>query len=203
MFSIDSSLFETALENLRPTQITVGFKEAEEKRKLWARRKTKERKAAMREELFPVVRGPDSRFYILDHHHTALALIREGAQKVQAGLVKDLAHLKPEAFWTYLDHFSWMHAYDANGRKRSHREIPERFEDMTDDPYRSFAGEVRDAGGFSKPVEPFQEFLWANFFRDLVALELIREDADKSLHKALKLARSKQAAHLPGWSGAK
>jgi hypothetical protein len=204
MFSIESSLIEAPLKQLRPTQITVGYEEVEKKRKSWAKLKAKDRKTAMHEELFPVVKGPQGRLYVIDHHHTALAMLLDGCTSlVQVGLVKELEHLKPEAFWTYLDHFSWMHAYDARGRKRSHREIPSRFEDMKDDPYRSFAGAVRDAGGFSKPVEPFQEFLWANFFRDLVPLKLIRDDKSKAMDKALKLARSKEARHLPGWSGEK
>jgi hypothetical protein len=202
MFRIDSSLFEVSLEHLRPTQITVGFDEVEKKRKSWAKLKPRRRLRAIREELFPVVKGPKGCFYVIDHHHTALAMLLDGCSApVQAGLVKDLSHLKPEAFWTYLDHYSWMHAYDARGRKRSHCEIPARFEGMKDDPYRSFAGTVRDAGGFSKPDEPFQEFLWANFFRELIALKLLHDDQDKAMAKALKLARSKDAAHLPGWSG--
>jgi hypothetical protein len=203
MFRIDSSLFEAPLGTLHPTQITVGFDEVEIKRRAWAGLKSRERRAAMREELFPVVRGPEERLYVLDHHHTALAMTLEKAGTVQAGLVKDLSALSCEAFWIYLDHFSWVHVYDARGRKRGFEDIPSRFEDMQDDPCRSLAGRVRDAGGFSKPAEPFQEFLWANFFREHLSARLVRENKEKTLKKALALARSREAAHLPGWSGAK
>ena len=151
MFSIKSPIFEASLDSLRPTQMTVGFKEVESKRKSWSKLKGADRKKQMREELFPVVKGPKGLLYVLDHHHAALALIQEGADQVQAGMVKDLQHLSRDAFWTYLDHFSWMHVYDAKGRKCSSDEMPARFEDMLDDPFRSFSGDVRDAGGFSKP----------------------------------------------------
>lgn len=156
MFSIDSSLFEVSLATLRPTQITVGFEEVEDKRKDWAR---------------------------LRHD--------------------DLSHLGQQAFWIHLDHFSWVHAYDAKGVRRSFDDIPRRFVDLQDDPYRSFAAAVRDAGGFAKPPEPFQEFLWANFFRGEIPAKAIRADRRAALKKAVALARSDDAKHLPGWSGKK
>ena len=201
MFSIKSPIFETSLESLRPTQMTVGFEEVEAKRKSWAKLKSSERKTQMREELFPVVKGPKGLLYVLDHHHAALALIQEGADQVRAGMVRELQHLSREAFWTYLDHFSWMHAYDAKGRKCPSDEMPARFEDMKDDPFRSFSGKVRDAGGYAKPPEPFQEFLWANFFREQFSSKEIALDG--AVDKAVKLARTDKAMHLPGWSGPK
>ncbi len=201
MFTIKSSLLVKRLEKLRPTQITVGFKEVEQKRKEFASMKPKQRQAQMREQLFPVVKGIGSAYFILDHHHAALAMLQEGAEEIHAGLVQDLSHLSESAFWTYLDHFSWMHVYDENGHKRSFSGIPGRLHDLIDDPYRSFAGAVREAGGFSKPPEPFQEFLWANFFREKVTQKAMKRDWKKSVNEALKLARSTEAKHIPGWCG--
>lgn len=203
MFTIKSSLIVKKLADLRPTQITVGFKEVEQKRQEFAGLEPKQRQAMMCEQLFPVVKGVEGKYFILDHHHAALAMLKEGAEDIQAGLVEDLSDLSEDAFWTYLDHFSWLHVYDRDGRKRSYRDIPERLEDMVDDPYRSFAGEVRDAGGFSKPTEPFQEFLWANFFRERVPAKALERDWDKAVADASTLARSKDAKHLPGWCGPK
>ena len=173
MFTIKSSLFVEKLEDLRPTQITVGFKEVSQKRKEYADLRPKERQAQMCEQLFPVVKGLKNKYFILDHHHAALAMLKEGAKKIQAGLVEDLSQLRENDFWTYLDHFSWMHVYDKNGRKRGFRDIPARLEDMVDDAYRSFAGAVRDAGGFAKPPEPFQEFLWASVTPRLTAVSTV------------------------------
>lgn len=56
-------------------------------------------------------------------------------------------------FWPYLDHFTWMHAYVARGRARGFEHISNTCADMHDDPFRSFAGRVRDTGGFAKASE--------------------------------------------------
>jgi len=201
MFRIKSHLREIPLKELRPTQMTVGFSEVEDKRKSWDKLGDKERRKAMGEQLFPVVKGPGKAYYLLDSHHTALALIGEKAEYVQAGLVEDLSDLDRDAFWIYLDHHSWMHIYDARGKRRQFSDMPKRFEDMQDDPYRSLAGTVRDAGGFAKAEEPFLEFLWANYFRDRVPLRLVRSDPKQAKRKAMSLASGKEASHLPGWCG--
>ena len=201
MYRIESHLREIPLKQLRPTQMTVGFREVEQKRESWAKLGDKARRKEMDEQLFPVVKGPDKAFYILDAHHTALALLHEKADSVQAGLVKDLSHLDRGAFWIFLDHHSWMHAYDAKGKRRPFTDMPRHFEDMHDDPYRSLAGDVRDAGGFAKAEEPFLEFLWANYFRGLVPLRVVRSHPKDAQRKAMALASKQAASHLPGWCG--
>ncbi len=201
MFRIESHLLEVPLEQLRPTQMTVGFREVAEKRKSWQKLGAKARRDAMHEELFPVVKGPGKAYYVLDHHHTAVALVHEKATSVQAGPVMDLSHLDVEAFWIFLDHHSWVHVYDAKGRRRPFTDMPDRFEELKDDPYRSLAGDVLDAGGFAKPEEPFLEFLWANHFRARVPARLVKSDPKEARRVGLALAARKDAAHLPGWCG--
>jgi hypothetical protein len=201
MYRIDSSLVEVKLEDLRPTQMTVGFKEVDEKRKSWAKLKPASRRDAMRRELFPAVIGPKKTYYILDHHHTAVALVKEQSDTVAVGIVKDLSHLEREAFWIFLDHYSWVHPYDQHGCRQSLDKMPDEFTALKNDPYRSLAGDVRDAGGFAKSDAPYLEFLWANFFRDALPAKSLDADPKKALAKALALARSKECSHLPGWPG--
>ncbi len=201
MYRIESHLHEIPLKQLRPTQMTVGFREVDEKRASWAQLGDKARRKAMGEQLFPVVKGPGKAFYLLDSHHTALALVHEKADSVQAGLVKDLSHLDRGAFWIFLDHHCWMHAYDAQGKRRPFSDMPRRFEDLQDDSYRSLAGDVRDAGGFAKAEEPFLEFLWANYFRGRVSARLVKSDPKAARHKGLALASTQAASYLPGWCG--
>jgi hypothetical protein len=201
MYQISSGLVEVKLEDLRPTQMTVGFKEVEKKRKSWLKLKPAKRRQAMRQELFPAVVGPNKTYYILDHHHAAVALVREKSDRVAVGIAKDLSHLKPESFWVYLDHFSWVHPYDDKGARRPFADIPDKFDDLKDDPFRSLTAEVLDAGGFAKSEEPFLEFLWANYFRDHLPAKLLTRDPKKALSEALDLAKSKKASHLPGWPG--
>ena len=68
--------------DLRPTQITVGMREVEEKRKHLRKRKVNKLGKFLGDHMIPVVKGPKGRFYIIDHHHLALALHREGVCNV-------------------------------------------------------------------------------------------------------------------------
>ena len=47
MYRIESRLHEIALKQLRPTQMTVGFREADKKRESWAELGDKARRKAM------------------------------------------------------------------------------------------------------------------------------------------------------------
>jgi hypothetical protein len=201
MYRIESELKEVPLEELRPTQITVGFKEVDAKRKSWSKLSANDRKKAMDEEFFPAVRGPGKKYFVLDRHHAALALAHEKAECVQVGLVRDLSALSPGEFWVFLDHYSWMHCYDARGKRRAFDKVPKRFEDMADDPYRSLAGDLRDQGGYSKVDVPFLEFLWANHLRKKVPERMLVGDPKGALSRAMKIAASKKSSFLPGWCG--
>jgi hypothetical protein len=181
--------------------MTVGFKEVAKKRKSWAKLDPADRREAMSQQLFPAIEGPKKTFYILDHHHTAAALVQEKSECVLVGVVKDLSALEMSSFWIFLDHYSWVHPYDETGTRREFTEIPDTFEDLSDDPYRSLAGEVRDAGGFAKSDAPFLEFLWANHFRSAIPFKLIQHDPKKAIARALALARSPKSDFLPGWAG--
>lgn len=113
-----------------------------------------------------------------------------------------LRHLEDDRFYAFMDRRNWLHPYDAHGRRREWRDLPGHVRDLEDDPYRSLAGEVRRAGGYAKMPTPYTEFHWADFFRDRFEPdELDKGSFDKSLNKAMKLARSGDAAYLPGFAG--
>ena len=201
MYRIDSKLQMIAVADLRPTQMTIGLKEVARKRQEWASMGKKKRRAAMAEVLFPAVIGPGKAYYILDHHHTAVALVKEHAHEVQVGVVKDLSALEPDDFWIYLDHLSWVHPYDQKGKRRPFKQMPSSLQALRDDPYRSLAGEVRDLGGFAKSNAPFLEFLWTNYFRANVRAESVRAHYAKALKRAMRLAHAAKTQYLPGWVG--
>ena len=201
MYRIQSKLKIVAVKDLRPTQMTIGLKEVERKQQEWAGLSKKKRRSAMEEVLFPAVIGPRKRYFILDHHHSAVALVRERAQQVQVGVVTDLSALKSADFWIYLDHLSWVHPYDQSGKRRSLKEMPSSLRALRDDPYRSLAGEVRDLGGFSKSDAPFLEFLWTNYFRANVRADWVKSHYRKALKRAMRLALSEKTRYLPGWVG--
>jgi hypothetical protein len=192
-------LHPVAIADLRPTQITVGLREVEAKRRQW--KGVKKKATFLGRHLIPVVQGPKDSCYVVDHHHLCRALHDEGVRDIAVLVIADLRRLDAEAFWTYLDNRGWMHPYDDQGRRRGYRQIPRRVADLVDDPWRSLAGELRRAGGFAKDTTPFSEFLWADFLRRRVKRARIEKNFVAALEQALKLARSRDANYLPGWCG--
>jgi hypothetical protein len=190
-----------APERLRPTQMSVGLAEVATKRREWAALGKKARQEVLERQVFPAVRGPKGRYYIIDHHHLGLALIEEKVQQVLIHEFDDLSWLAPQVFWRTMEFRSWAHPFDARGQRRDYADIPRRLTELQDDPYRSLAGRVRRAGGCAKSVVPFAEFLWADFFRDHIGAGLLRRAPAGALREAVRLARSTQARYLPGWSG--
>jgi hypothetical protein len=117
-------------------------------------------------------------------------------------IVARLEKLSEDAFWVVLDNFGWMHPFNAKGRRCGYQDIPSSIKDMVDDPFRSLAGELRRAGGYSKETTPFSEFLWADFLRRRMKRQFVKHHFNEAIRKALALAKSKDANYLPGWCGA-
>lgn len=199
--SREPRLHPVAIADLRPTQITVGMREVEAKRKSWKHHPDGKKADFLGKHLIPVVWGPKGRHYVIDHHHLSLALHREGVKDIAITVVADLRKLSDDAFWIYLDNRSWMHPFDAKGRRCDYSAIPKKITDLVDDPFRSLAGELRRMGGFAKDTTPFSEFLWADFLRRRLKRKAVEADFDGALEKALKLAKSGEADYLPGWCG--
>jgi hypothetical protein len=197
----DPILKPVSITSLHPTQITVGMHEVDDKRKRLRKHPAKKIGKFLGHHMIPVILGPKDRSYIIDHHHLALALHREGVENVLVTVVSDLSALDPDAFWVVLDHRSWVHPYDANGRRRAFRDIPKSVADLADDPFRSLAGELRRAGGFSKETTPFSEFLWADFLRRRMKRKLVERNFRAAAKQAMTLAKSLEAHYLPGWCG--
>ena len=190
-----------AITALRPTQITVGMREVKAKRKTWRDHPERKRPDFLGKHLIPVIWGPKEEYYVIDHHHLALALHEEGVKNIATTVVADLRRLPRDAFWVFLDNRGWLHPFDARGRRRSYDEVPKRLTDLIDDPFRSLAGELRQSGGFAKDTTPFCEFLWADFLRRRIKRKVIEGDFGHALEKALQWAKSRDAGYLPGWCG--
>jgi hypothetical protein len=189
------------IDDLRPTQITVGMREVEAKRKAWRTKEGEKGAEFLGRHMIPVILGPKDRCFVIDHHHLARALHEEGVKSVLVTVVAQLSRLEPDCFWFVLDSHNWMHPFDAEGRRRGHKDIPKSVKDLIDDPFRSLAGELRRVGGFAKDTTPFSEFLWADFLRRRMERAMVEADFDRALERALKLAKSEDADYLPGWCG--
>jgi len=200
-------LIQARLSKLRPTQITVGRVEVATKRAQWAGLKGKERDRQLAAHWFPAVKGPDECHYIVDHHHLGLALQEEAVHTVWLMQLADLSELERDVFWRMMEFHRWVHPFDHKGRRRGYDAIPVSIDGLRDDPYRSLAGRVRDAGGYAKDTEPYAEFLWADFFRPRIDAAEIRSSAKGNLApdlvaRAVALATGAAARYLPGWTGA-
>ncbi len=189
------------IKDLRPTQITVGFREVAEKRRQWREEAGDKGSEFLGRHMIPVVWGPKGRHYVIDHHHLCRALLEEGVADILVNVVADLRTLKKGEFWIYLDNRDWCHAYDSAGQRRDFTDIPTSIAKTSDDPYRSLAGELRRAGGFAKDITPFSEFIWADFLRRRVKPSLVNDNFPGALTRALKLAKGDEASYLPGWCG--
>src|ERR1700761_2238998 len=187
--------------SLRPTQMTVGMREVKEKRKRFREQKKKKQAESIGKHMIPVGKGPDKRYYVVDHHHLARALHEEGVTDILVTVIGDLTMVEKDAFWGVMDNKRWVYPYDSKGERRHFKDIPKSITDLKDDPFRSLAGELRRAGGFAKDTTPFSEFLWADFLRRRMKASEVRADFGAALSKALRLAKSPKTQYLPGWCG--
>jgi hypothetical protein len=194
-------LHPTPIAQLRPTQITVGMREVQAKQKRWKEQDGKKKAEFLGRHMIPVIRGPKDLFYVVDHHHLSLALHNEGVDNVLVTVMADLRSLGDDEFWIFLDNRSWVHPYDARGRRCRYDEIPRRITGLKDDPFRSLAGELRRTGGFAKDTTPFSEFLWADYLRRRINRATAKKDFARAMKQAMKLAKGPEAHYLPGWCG--
>lgn len=194
-------LSPVVVARLRPTQITVGRREVELKRRAWREHSDKKDAQFLGRHMIPTVLGPGGRYYIVDHHHLALALWEEKVKEVLVTAIADLSRLDMDAFWPVMDARGWTHPFDENGKRCGYKDIPKSLRDLKDDPYRALAGELRRMGGFAKDTTPFSEFQWADFLRRQIKAVQVKDDFPRTLEKALALAKSAEADYLPGWCG--
>jgi hypothetical protein len=137
--------------------------------------------------------------YVIDHHHLGLALLREKYETIPAELEADLSSYPEKKFWKKMVELKFVHPNDATGKEKSVNSIPKSLTALKDDPYRSLAGFVREEGGFAKVRTPFAEFLWADYFRAHIPLDVVENHFHKALKHALKLAHKPEAKGLPGF----
>jgi hypothetical protein len=194
-------IFKCSVAALRPTQLAVGMAEVGEKEKKLRGLSPQKLAAYQRKNPEPVVRGPGGALYIIDHHHLARALANLKIDGTYCTQAADLSKLSSGAFWAEMAARKWVYSKDETGAPRPYSALPASVAGLKDDPYRSLAGAVRKAGGYDKSPRPFAEFLWADFFRPRIARADIEADFDKCLQIALLLARSEEAAGLPGYKG--
>jgi hypothetical protein len=200
MNDVNQESFKTVpIADLVPTQVTVGMREVNFKRRRWREKHSKEAAKYLNSHRLPVVLGPDSRHYLIDRHHLTLALSDEGIGELPVSIVANISGLSFDGFWATLETQNWTHPFDDKGRRRPYNEMPASIDDLIDDSFRSLAGALKRAGGYAKDKAPFSEFRWADFLRCRMPHELVERNFGGALALAMNLAQSTEAAALPGW----
>lgn len=191
------------ITDLRPTQMTAGFREVKAKRREWkdADKSRSHRKKFIEGHVIPVVIGPGEAIYVTDHHHVARALFDEEVEDALILVHCDVRDLPVMTFWNFMDQKSWCRPVDDHGQRQAFAKIPEDLEGLKDDPYRSLSAAVERAGGFAKDGQPFNEFLWADYFRGHIRSKSLEKDFDAAVKRAAAAAKAEEARYLPGWCG--
>lgn len=194
-----SKLHEIKVHRLHPTQITVGMAEVSEKKTQLAGFHHDKLYGFLADHPMPAVEGPDNKLYITDHHHLARAILDTQIPSAFFLVEADFSTLAHDQFWLVMATNNWVHPYDEHGVLRTFGDIPQKVENLRDDPYRSLAGFVRNAGGYRKTAATFAEFQWADFFRTRVAIDLVQGSFDMAVGQGIALAHSEDAKGLPGY----
>jgi hypothetical protein len=192
-------LEESIIQNVHPTQLTVGMIEVQDKKKRLASLIPEEQRDFMQAHPMPAVKGPQGRLFITDHHHLGRAALEAGVKTGFFLTEADLSSRGMGDFWKQMDKNLWVHPLDQNGVRHNYSAIPEHLNELVDDIYRSVAGYVRDAGGYDKTPTAFAEFVWADFFRRSIPTELVHADFHAAVQSAVPLAQSHLAKGLPGF----
>lgn len=199
----DAQLLTIAIKELHPTQAAVGFKEVEKKAKKIQKKQDGKLDKFLRKEAVPVVLGIGNKKYMIDGHHFLAAAYRQKIDNVYYEVIEDLSKSATEsAFWDKMIENKRVYL-KRSGLPIQPQDLPKDISGMIDDPYRTFAAEVREEGGFEKTSIPFLEFYWADYFRDLVPLKLVLENNKEAIKRALVLSRDERASQLPGYLGGK
>lgn len=188
---------------LHPTQFSHGWREVVDKQRKIDAMSSAELAAYLKDKDVPVVIGPGGVPYMTDGHHTLRALIESrAADKTAYGhILANWSGLAPEDFWSRMVANNYVYLRDAAGRAQPPSTLPASLLVMQRDPWRGLAWAVMKAGGFAeKKGVFFQEFRWADYFRDRVKWNDVDDEAfDDAVDAACVLAQAPAAAQLPGY----
>ncbi|MBF2076238.1 MAG: chromosome partitioning protein ParB [Synechococcales cyanobacterium C42_A2020_086] len=185
---------------LHPAQVALGYREVEYRIQQFQAMTADELDAYLLEHFLPVVVAPDHLPYVVDHHHRARAIQMTGLREtVYVKVWENCKDWSRAEFWQLMQEKAWVYPYDKDGQRVDVESIPASLDQLQDDPYRSLAWGVLQAGGYAKSDVPFQEFLWGNYFRQHLSFENTEAGFQQAINAALQLCRTPAVSHLPGY----
>ena len=200
------SAYSIDARRLHPTQFSLGLREVAAKTAVIDAKDAAALETYLKKKDAPVVIGPGGVPYLTDGHHTLRALIesRQPDKTAFGHVLANWSELDAGAFWTRMADRHFVYPKDNAGRPAEAVMLPETLLKMQHDRWRGLAWAVMVAGGFEeKKGWFFQEFAWADYFRGRVSWDE-GNDAEfaRAVGVAVELARSPEAAGLPGWKAA-
>lgn len=191
---------------LHPTQFSHGWREVVYKAAKINALSPAEVTAYLKKKDVPVVIGPGGVPYLTDGHHTLRSLIESKApDKTAYGhILANWSDLDDATFWTRMEANNYTYLKDATGRSLPPDALPENLLVMQRDVWRGLAWAVMEANGFREMKGVFfQEFRWADYFRDKIRWDDRDDEAFAEAVKAASvLAQAPAAARLPGYRSA-
>lgn len=200
---VAGSAYSIDARKLHPTQFSLGLREVVAKTAVIDAKDAAALEAYLKKKDVPIVIGPGGVPYLTDGHHTLRALIesRQSDKTAYGHVLANWSDLDAATFWVRMKELNYAYLKDGEGRPAAPDLLPETLLKMQPDPWRGLAWAVMVAGGFEeKKGWFFQEFAWADYFRDRVSWN-DRDDEDfaRAVAAAVELARSPAASALPGW----
>jgi hypothetical protein len=212
------------LGQLRPTQNAVGMDEVNHKVARLGKKSGKKLEGYLLERPIPVIIGRTDKYYLIDHHHLAVSVLRShGDIAVPVEVVRNWAPITGFHFWKAMAKHHWLYPFAADGGGPVPVDsMAKHLEELGNDLYRSVAWVARTHYAYVKSTDNaiFAEFKWANFFRsrlipdalldckkDCAAMTLADiKEADPDGYEELRmqgryLAQSPEARGLPGYIG--
>ncbi len=226
----EGTVCQVKIKHLHPTQNAVGFDEVHEKMSRIRHKSASQLRHYLQARPVPVIVGNGGKCYLVDHHHMTNAVWKVAHQDNHAKLRPDNVRVIVNVVGNWHDlrdyHF-WKRMFEARrvylfneygGGPIRPSDLIKHIKDLRNDAYRSLAWLVRKRGGYTKSSAPFAEFHWAEFFRtrvmidhhilqnksraiDVLIQDLHEEERTQLIESAMALARSPEAAGLPGFIG--
>lgn len=185
-------------DELAPTQATIGAFEVRLKTdrfRLMSPRDLDGYLEAKREDGKPVavVKGLH-RYWVIDGHHTLSALLAVSPARVlHLELIDDFSDLNEDDFWARMNAKGYYLGC-ALGQAIEPADLPDRFAQLEDDPFRSVAWLVRKMRAYEDLKIPYQEFVVADFLRARMAFTPTHDHQyELAALRAFELVRSEAA----------
>jgi len=155
---------------MRPTQPEVGMAEVDEKIKEYQELSSKDLSKIKVKKISPVIIGPDGQFYLIDRHHTNLALWSAGEKDVVVQIQENWSDVgegksleeRMKLFWDQMENHDPKYCYLKlqNGKTVDplSPSFPKDLKQCGNNPDRALVGKLIDEGVLEKVDIPYSEF---------------------------------------------